>query len=239
MHVGMGIVRNTRHHWHPYRRRQLVHSRGNGYCKEHAPSLAPVPKKATCSFEGCNQVSVIGGVCRTHGERCHFEGCNNNIFRHKHCKRHDEYKETRKKCPVRDCNNYVYVGGLCRRHAPTKRPPRPCTVEGCDGTASAKGGLCYTHAKKNKGTEEGSTEKVDEGVTKPKKKRPKVSCRYEGCIGNGKMPGGLCSRHYEEQGQPYRCEKVLNPRLDPVVEGTAAATASTREESAPWHASEV
>ena len=81
----------------------------------HAPTLTPVSKKPQCSFEGCNQVSVVGGVRRTHGEQCNFEGCNNNIFRHGH-------KESRKKCPVKDCNN-LYVGGMCQRHAPAKRAP--------------------------------------------------------------------------------------------------------------------
>ena len=33
----------------------------------HAPTLTPVSKKPQCSFEGCNQVSVVGGVCRTYG----------------------------------------------------------------------------------------------------------------------------------------------------------------------------
>ena len=55
--------------------------------------------------------------------------------------------------------------------------PRFSVVEGCDGSASAKGGLCYTHAKNKNDAAGGSTEEEDatEGATEPQKKKAKES----------------------------------------------------------------
>jgi hypothetical protein len=48
-------------------------------------------KKKRCSFEGCANHVVKGGVCITHGatvKRCSFEDCNNHAKKGGFCKRH-------------------------------------------------------------------------------------------------------------------------------------------------------
>ena len=85
------------------------------------------------------------------------------MFRHGHCKKHDEYKESRKKCPY-ICGWDVSTSCTCEEGT-----TRLSVVEGCDGSASAKGGLCYTHAKnKNEAAGvagcNGATEEEGEGI---------------------------------------------------------------------------
>jgi hypothetical protein len=52
--------------------------------------------KKQCSFEGCTNKVVKGGVCVTHGakkKRCSFDGCTSNARKGGVCKKHKSWKE--------------------------------------------------------------------------------------------------------------------------------------------------
>ena len=111
----------------------------------------------------------------------------------------DEYKESRKKCPL------------------SKRAPRLCVVEGCDGSASAKGGLCYT--PKNKNDAAGVARRKPLRVQRSHRRRRRrnrsadikvalvmVECRV----------GYAADITRNWASRIVSCENVSNPSVDPV-----------------------
>ena len=73
-----------------------------------------------CSFEGCLNQVVRGGVCITHGakvtyKRCSFEGCTKLAQKGGVCITHGA-RVTRKRCNHEGCTNRVQKGGVCVTH---------------------------------------------------------------------------------------------------------------------------
>jgi hypothetical protein len=127
-------------------------------------------KRKRCSYEGCTNQVVKGGVCVTHGAKvtrkhCSHKGCANQAVRGGVCITHGAKMEL-KRCSVERCNNTSKKGGVCVTHGAEKKR---CSLEGCTNQAR-KGGVCITH---------GATVK---------------QCSFEGCA-NGAAKGGVCVTH--------------------------------------------
>ena len=104
-------------------------------------------KVKRCSFEGCTNHVVKGGVCFTHGakveqKQCSFKGCTNWVVNGGVCVTHGA---KRKLCSFEGCTNKVQKGGVCITHgAMTKR----CSFEGCTNGV-VNGGVCRRHSSTN------------------------------------------------------------------------------------------
>lgn len=125
--------------------------------------------KKKCSFEGCTNLSMTGGVCWTHGakrlrgKRCNFTGC--TIFtqgKQGLCTTHGTKV---KRCSVGGCTNQK--GRVCVTHG--VRLSYNCTFEGCTKNV-VKGGVCVTHGAEVK------------------------RCSFEGCT-NQVVKAGVCITH--------------------------------------------
>lgn len=90
-------------------------------------------KHKTCTFEGCTNNAVKGGVCIRHGAKrktCSREGCTNNAVKGGVCVRHGAKQKT---CTFEGCANNAKKGGICIRHG-AKRSRKKCSDEGCTKT---------------------------------------------------------------------------------------------------------
>ena len=103
-------------------------------------------KTKKCSWEGCANGAVKGGVCIRHGatktkkKKCSSEGCTNQAQKGGVCIRHGA-TWTKKQCSSEGCTNQVIRGGVCVRHGAKKKQ---CSIEGCT-KVSKRGGVCNKH----------------------------------------------------------------------------------------------
>jgi hypothetical protein len=74
-----------------------------------------------CSHDSCNNRSVQGGVCVTHGAK-------------------------RKRCSFPECDKAADFVGFCSAHGPSRRK---CSHDRCNNR-SVQGGVCVTHGAKRK-----------------------------------------------------------------------------------------
>lgn len=72
--------------------------------------------KKSCSFLGCTNQSMTGGVCIRHGAKkklCSFLECTNQAVNGGVCIRR---RAEKKLCIIPECTNQAQKGGECRRH---------------------------------------------------------------------------------------------------------------------------
>ena len=103
-----------------------------------------------CTFDGCTNIVVKGGVCVTHGakverKRCSFKDCTSYAQKGGVCKKHGAKVEvkTAKHCSHDGCTNGAVRGGVCITHG-SKVERKHCSFEGCASFAQ-KGGVCKRH----------------------------------------------------------------------------------------------
>ena len=86
------------------------------YDNEECKNLAQKGVKKQCSYEGCTNQVVNGGVCKRHGAKvktCSHEGCTNYSKNGRVCIRHGAKK---KHCKHEGCTKHARKGGVCKRH---------------------------------------------------------------------------------------------------------------------------
>eukprot|EP00984_Skeletonema_dohrnii_P033927 scaffold32169_cov78-Skeletonema_dohrnii-CCMP3373.AAC.3 len=116
----------------------LVKKAGCGLCSKHREK-----KRKLCSFEGCPNQALRGGLCGKHGgkDQCSFEGCPNQAKSGGLCDSHGGKKK--KLCSFEGCPNQARCGGFCDSHGEKKL----CSFEGCP-TPAVRGGFCHSHGEK-------------------------------------------------------------------------------------------
>lgn len=107
-------------------------------------------KIALCSFEGCCNKVVQGGVCKRHGAKvkiCSREGCDKHAKKGGLCFRHSNVDEREREIARGRAN-----GGDSNQNGDTasilmqlRRGIKICTHEGCDNIAAEDSTLCVTH----------------------------------------------------------------------------------------------
>ena len=122
------------------RKRESSTSNSND-CPSPGNKVARKRGRYGCSFDGCTNIAVKGGVCIRHGAKkklCSREGCTNIAKKGGVCTRHGAKI---KRCSRKGCTNYALKGGVCIRHGAKKKL---CSSEGCTNNAK-KGGVCQRH----------------------------------------------------------------------------------------------
>ena len=153
-------------------------------------------KRKLCSFDGCTNTVISGGVCLRHGaekRRCSNEGCT-KLARGKGgvCVRHGA-KRRRYECKYEGCTNHIVQGGVCIRHGANKKV-KICGHEGCTNNAQ-EGGVCIRHgAKKYMCSHKGCTNKAKQKGVCIRHGATIKRCSHDGCTNNARK-GGVCWRH--------------------------------------------
>ena len=107
-------------------------------------------KIALCSFEGCCNKVVQGGVCKRHGAKvqiCSREGCDKHAKKGGLCFRHSNADEREREIARGRANggDPNQNGDCASILMQLRRGIKICTHEGCDNIAAEDSTLCVTH----------------------------------------------------------------------------------------------
>ena len=86
---------------------------------------------------------ISGGVSKRVRRKCSFVGCTNRVVQGGLCIAHGA---KRKKCGFNGCSKHVKKAGMCSTHGPARKR---CELEGCPKVA-VQGGKCIAHGAKKK-----------------------------------------------------------------------------------------
>lgn len=110
-----------------------------------------------CTFEGCPNRVVQGGLCISHGARrkqCKHPGCTKNVKKAGLCSTHGP---ARKRCDEAGCQKVAVQGGRCIAHGAKKKL---CEVDGCTKQAILSG-MCKKHHDQNAGAQSRGSDSRD------------------------------------------------------------------------------